>query len=107
VIARLDGNDVIVGLGGDDAICGGRGNDKLDGGTGNDNLIGNLGNDILLAGRGDDNLLGDQPAPGGPPDPSSWQPHQRKFACLGWVCPPGYSRGIGHPSTRSGDDDGC
>src|SRR6266511_1486914 len=23
------------------------------------------------------------------------QPHQRKFACLGCVCPPGYSRGIG------------
>jgi hypothetical protein len=35
-------------------------------------LIGNLGNDVLLAGRGDDILLGDQPAPGGPPEASSF-----------------------------------
>jgi Ca2+-binding RTX toxin-like protein len=63
VIAGRDGNDIILGSAAAAPICGGRGNGGL---------IGNLGNDVLLAGRGDDILLGDQPAPGGAPEPSSF-----------------------------------
>jgi Ca2+-binding RTX toxin-like protein len=37
-----------------------------------DIVSGGTGNDELLAGGGDDVLLGDQPAPGGPPEASSF-----------------------------------
>jgi Ca2+-binding RTX toxin-like protein len=64
--------DLVSGGSGDDELFGGPANDIVKGGDGNDTLIGNFGNGLLLGGRGDDIFLGDAPAPGGPPEPSSF-----------------------------------
>jgi Ca2+-binding RTX toxin-like protein len=89
------GNDLIRGGDGDDELFGGPANDLVKGGDGNDTLIGNLGNDVLLAGRGDDVLLGDQPAPGGPAEPSSFD------LCNGQQG----TRPVGPRHLRTGDPD--